>query len=153
MHQLDAPISHSEMNLHMKLLKSPGINGRGPRIYHSSLTGITDAFTVQETIKPEIVTRDDSITPQPLTTLLVVQVPPHTITHQTHHLAHHHNLTHSHQLTTSTVNPLYMFKHQPSWLMDHNSSLTYSNPPSQHLLYKLTSPLTIIRDNNTLIHC
>ena len=136
----------------MKLLKSPGINGRGPRIYLSSLTEITDVFTVQETIKPEIVQQNDSIMPQVLTTLLVVQVLPHTIAHQTHHLAHHHNLTHGNQLTISTVNPLYMFKHQPSWLMDHNSSLTYSNP-LQHQWYKLTNPLTIIHDNNKPIHC
>ena len=71
---------------------------------------------------------------------------------QTYNLAHHHNLTHGHQLTISTFNPLYMFKHQPSWLMDHNSSLTYSNP-LQHQLYKLTNPLTIICDNNKPIHC
>ena len=120
--QLDAPTNHSETDLHVKLLKSPGINGRGPRIYHISLIEITDVFTVQETIKPEIVKRNDSIRPQPLTILLVVQVLPHTIMHKTYNLAHHHNLTHGHQLTISTVNPLYMFKHQPSWLMDHNSS-------------------------------
>ena len=140
------------MNIHVKLLKSPGSNGRGHRIFHSSLTEMTDVFTVQETIKPKIVQQNDSITPQPLKTLLVVQVLPHTITHQTYHLAHHHNLTHSHQLTTSTVNPLYMFKHQPSWLMDHNSSLTHSNP-LQHWLYKLTNPLTIIHDNKKLLPC
>ena len=51
MHQLDAPTNHSETDLHVKLLKSPGINGRGPRIYHSSLIKIADVFTVQETIK------------------------------------------------------------------------------------------------------
>ena len=96
----------------------------------SSLTEITDVFTVQETIKPEIVPRNDSIMPQPQTTLLAVQVLHHTIMHKTYNLAHHHNLTHGRQPTISTVNPLYMFKHQPSWLMDHNSSLTYSNPSS-----------------------
>ena len=81
----------------------------------------------------------------------MVQVLPHTLMHKTYNLAHHHNLTHGHQPAVSTVNPLYMFKHQPSWLMDHNSSLTYSNP-LQHQLYKLTNPLTIIRDNNKPIH-
>ena len=152
MHQLDAPTSHIEMNLHVKPLKSPGINGRGPRIYLSSLTEITDVFIVQETIKPETVQQNDNITPQPLTTLLLVQVLPHITTHQTYHLAHHHNLTCSHQLTTSTVNPLYMFKHQPSWLMDHNFNLTYNNP-LQHQWYKLTNPLTTIHDNKKPMHC
>ena len=150
--QLDAQTSHIKTNLHMKPLKSLGINGRGPRIYLSSLTKITDVYIVQETIKPEIVRRNDSITPQLLTTLLVVQVLPHITTHQTYHLARHHNLTRGHQLTTSRVNPLYMFKHQPSWLMDHNSNLTYNNP-LQHQWYKLTNPLTIIHDNNKPIHC
>ena len=136
----------------MKLLKNPGINGREPRIYHSSLIKITDVFTVQETIKPVIVRQNDGIWCQPLTILLVVQVLPHTIMHKTYNLAHHHNLTHGHQLTICTINPLYMFKHQPSWLMDHNPNLTYSNSP-QHQLHKLTNPLTIICNNNKLIHC
>ena len=110
-HQINAPANHSEMDLHMKLLKSPGINGKGTRIFHNSLIKITDVFTVQEIIKPEIVQQHGNSRPQPLTILLVVQVLPHTIMHITHHITHLHNLTHSHQLTINTVNPLYMFKH------------------------------------------
>ena len=93
MRQLDAPTSHMETNLHVKPLMNPEISGRGPRIYLSSLTEITVVFAVQETVKLEIVQQNDSITPQLLTTLLVVQVLPHITTHQTYHLSHHHNLT------------------------------------------------------------
>ena len=72
---------------------------------------ITDAFTVQEIIKPEIVQQHGNGKPQPLTILLVVQVLPHTVTHLTHHITPLHNLTHSHQPAINTVNPLCMLKH------------------------------------------
>ena len=36
-------------------LESPGINGEGTKIFHNFLIIITDVFTVQEIIKPEIV--------------------------------------------------------------------------------------------------
>ena len=62
----------------MKLLKSPGINGEGTKIFHNSLIEITDVFTVQEIIKPEIVQQHGNGRPQPQTTLLLVQVLPCT---------------------------------------------------------------------------
>ena len=46
--------------------------------------------------------------PQLLATLLVVQVFPHIITHQTYHLEHHHNLTCSHQLTTHSQSTIHV---------------------------------------------
>ena len=135
----------------MKLPKSPGINGEGTKIFHNSLIEITDVFTVQEIIKPEIVQQHGNGRPQPLTTLLVVQVLPHTIMHITHYITHPHNLTHSHQPAINTVNPLYMFKHRPSELMLHIFNLTYTNP-LPHCLHRITNLLTIIRTNNKFIH-
>ena len=67
------PANHSKTDLHMKLLKSPGINRKGTKIFHNSLIEITDVFTVQEIIKPETVQQHGNSRPQPLTTLLVVQ--------------------------------------------------------------------------------
>ena len=139
------------MDLHVKLMKSPGINEEGTKIFHNSLIKITDVFTVQESIKPEIVQQHSNGRPRPLTTLLVVQVLPQPITHITHHITHPHNLTHSHQPAINTVNPLYMFKHQPSELMPHIFNLTYTNP-LLHRLHRITNPLTIIQTNNKFIH-
>ena len=133
-------------------LESPGINGKGTKIFHNFLIIITDVFTVQEIIKPEIVQQHGNGKPQPLTILLVVQVLPHTVTHLTHHVTHPHSLTHSHQPATNTVNPLYMFKHQPSTLMLHIFNQTYTNPLPHHL-HKITKTLTIIQTNNKCIHC
>ena len=106
---------------------------------------------MQEIIKPEIVQQHSNGRPQPLTTLLVVQVLPSTITHITHHITHPHNLTHSHQQAINTVNPRYMFKYRPSELMLHIFNLTYTNPLPHHL-HRITNPLTIIRTNNKFIH-
>ena len=135
----------------MKLLKSPGINGEGTKIFHNSLIKITDVFTVQEIIKPETVQQYGNGRPRPVTTLLAVQVLPHTITHITHHGTHPHNLTHSHQPAINTVNSLYMFKHQPSELMLHIFNLTHTNL-LPHCLHRITNPLTIIQTNNKFIH-
>ena len=150
MHQINAPANHSETDIHMKL-ESPGINGEGTKIFHNFLIEITDVFTVQEIIKPEIVQQHSNGKPQPLTILLVVQVLPHTVTHLTHHITHLHNLTHSHQPAINTVNPLYMFKHQPSTLTLHIFNPTYNNPLPHHL-HKITKTLTIIQTNNKCIH-
>ena len=125
----------------MKLLKSPGINGEGTKIFHNSLIEVTDVFTVQEIIKPEIVQQHGNGRPRPLTTLLVVQVLPCTIMHITHHITHPHNLTHSHQPATNTVNPLCMFKQQPSKLMLNIFNLTYTNP-LPHCLHRITNLLS-----------
>ena len=104
------PANHSETDIHMKL-ESPGINGEGTKIFHNFLIVITDVFTVQEIIKPEIVQQHANSKLQPLTIRLVVQVLSHTVMHLTHHITHLHNPTHSHQPAISTVNPLYMCKH------------------------------------------
>ena len=135
----------------MKLLNNPGNNGKGTKIFHNSLIVITDVFTLQEINKPEIVQQHGNGRPRPLTILLVVQVLPHTVMHLTHHVTHPHNLTHSHQPAINTVNPLYMFKHQPSTLMLHIFNQTYTNP-LPHRLHKITKTLTIIQTNNKYIH-
>ena len=145
-HQINEPATHSETDLHVKLLKSPGINGEETKIFHNSLIETTDVFTVWDIIKPEIVQQHDNGRPQPLTTLLVVQVLQHTVMHLTHHITHPHNLTHSHQPAINTVNPLCMFKHLPSTLMLHIFNLTYT-------MHKITNPLTIICTNNKFTHC
>ena len=140
MHQINAPANHRETDIHMKL-ESPGINGGGAKIFHNFLIIITDIFTVQEIIKLEIVQQHDN---GKVTTLLVVQVLQHTITHLTHHIT---NL----QPAIDTVNPLYMFKHQPSTLMLHIFNQTYNNPIPQRM-HKITKTLTIIQTNNKCTH-
>ena len=132
-------------------LESPGINGEGTKIFHNFLIVITDVFTVQEIIKPEIVQQHSNGKPQPLATLLVVQVFPHTVTHLTHHITHLHNPTHNHQPAINTVNPLYVCKHQPSTLTPHISNQTYTKL-LPHRLHKITKALTIIQTNNKCTH-
>ena len=133
-------------------LESPGINGEGTKIFHNFLIVITDVFTVQEIIKPEIVQQHSNGKPRPLTILLVVQVLPHTVMHLTHHITHLHIPTHSHQPAINTVNPLYMCKHQPSTLMLHIFNQTYTKL-LPHRLHKITKTLTIIQTNNKCTHC
>ena len=132
-------------------LESPGINGEGIKIFHNFLIIITDVFTVQEIIRPEIVQQHGNGKLQPLTISLVVQVLPHTVTHLTHHITHLHNLTHSHQPAINTVSPLYMCKHQPSTLTLHISKQTYTKLLSHHL-HKITKALTIIQTKNKCTH-
>ena len=124
-------------------LESPGINGEGTKIFHNFLIIITDVFTVQEIIKPEIVQKHGNGKPRPLTILLVVQVLPHTVTHLTHHITPLHNLTHSHQPATNTVNPLCMFKHRPSTLLLHIFNQTYTKllPRHLHKITKMNGPV------------
>ena len=132
-------------------LESPGINGEETKIFHNFLIVITDVFTVQEIIKPEIVQQHGNSKPWPLTILLVVQVLPHTVMHLTHHITHLHNPTHSHQPAINTVNPLYMYKHQPSTLTFHIFNQTYTKLLPHHL-HKITKTLTIIQTNNKYTH-
>ena len=138
------------MDTHVKL-ESPGINGKGTKIFHNFLIITTDVFTVQEIIKPRTVQQHSNGKPQPLTTLLVVQVLPHTITHLTHHITHLHIPTHSHQPAINTVNPLYMCKHQPSTLTLHIFNQTYTKLLPHHL-HKITKTLIIIQTNNKCTH-
>ena len=71
------------------------------------------------------------------------KVLPHTVTHLTHHFTHLHNLTHSHQPAINTVNPLYMFKHQPSTLTLHIFNPNLQQPPP---------PLLAQNNQNTNYH-
>ena len=127
------------------------MNGEGTKIFHNFPIIITDVFTVQEIIKAKIVQQHGNGKPRPLTILLVVQVLPHTITHLTHHITHLHIPTHSHQLAINTVNPIYMFKHQPSTLTLHIFNQTYTKLLPHHL-HKITKTLTIIQTNNKCTH-
>ena len=138
------------MGIHVKL-ESPGINGEGTKIFHNFLIVITDVFTVQEIIKPEIVQQHSNSKPPPLTVLLLVQVLPDTVMHLTHHITHLHNPTHSHQPAINTVNPLYMCKHQPSTLTLHIFNQTYTKL-LPHCLHEITKTLTIIQTNNKCTH-
>ena len=136
-------------------LESLGINGEGTKIFHNFLIVTTDVFTVQEIIKPRTVQQHSNGKPRPLTILLVVRVLPHTITHLTHHITHLHILTHSHQPAINTVNPLYMWKHQPSTLTLHIFNQTYTKL-LPHRLHKITKtlsykPTTNVHTANTTI--
>ena len=103
-HQTDAPANHSKMGTHIKL-ESPGINKEGTKIFHNFPVVTTGVFIVQEIIRQQIVQQHSNGKTQPLTLLLVVQVPQYTKTHLTHHI---HLLipTHNHQPVISTVSLL-----------------------------------------------
>ena len=96
---------------------------------------------MQEIIRQPIVQQHGNGKPQPLTVLLVVQVPQYTKTHLTHHI---HLLipTHNYQPAVSTVSLLYMCKHQPLTLALHNFNLTYTKLLPHHL-HKITKALII----------
>ena len=113
-----------QMGTHVKL-ESSGINGEGTKIFHNFQVITTDVFIVQEIIRLQIVQQHSNGKPQPLTVLLVVQVPQYTKTHLTHHI-HLHIPTHNHQPAINTVSLLYMCKHQPLTLTLHNFNQTYT---------------------------
>ena len=126
----------------MKLLKSPGISGEGTRIFHNSLIKITNVFTVQEIIKPEIVQQHCNSRPRPLTALLVVQVLPCTIMHITHHITHPHNLAQSpasHQHSQSTI-------HVQTWTLRINA------PHFQPNLHQPSPPQLAQNNQSTNYH-
>ena len=148
MHQTDTPANHSETGTHIQL-ENPGINGEGIKIFHNFQFITTDVFIVQEITRPQIVQHSNG-KPQPLTVLLVVQVPQYTKMHLTHHI-HLLILTHSHQPVFNTVSLLYMCKHQPLTLTLHNFNLTY-NKLLPHHLHKITKALIITQTNNKCTH-
>ena len=131
-------------------LESPGINREGTKIFHNFQVITTGVFIVLEIIRLQIVQQHDNGKPQPLTVLLVVQVPQHTKMHLTHHI---HLLipTHNHQPVINTVSLLYMCKHQPLTLMLHNFNLTYTKLLPHHL-HKMTKALIITQTNNKCTH-
>ena len=100
---------------------------------------------MQEIIRPRIVQQHGNSKPQPLTVLLMVQVPQHTKTHQTHH-SHLHIPTHSHQPAINTVSLPYMCKHQPLTLTLHIFNPTYTKFLPHHM-HKITRTLATIQIN------
>ena len=105
---------------------------------------------MQEIIRPQIVQQHSNGKPQPLTVLLVVQVPQYTKMHLTHHI-HLHIPTHNHQPAINTVSLPYMCKHQPLTLTLHNFNQTYTKLLPHHL-HKITKALTITQTNNKCTH-
>ena len=148
-HWTDAPANHSETGTHIKL-ESPKINGEGTKIFHNFRIVTTGVFIVQEIIRPPIVQQHGNGKPQPLTVLLVVQVPQYTKTHLRHHL-HLHIPPHNHQPAISTVTLLYMCKHQTLTLTLHNFNQTYTKLLPHHL-HKITKALTVTQTNNKCTH-
>ena len=149
MHRTDAPANHSGTGTHIKL-KSPEINGERMKISHNFQAVTTDVFIVQEIIRPQIVQQHSNGKPQPLTVLLVVQVPQYTKTHLTPHI-HLLISTHNHQPVVNTVSLLYMCKCQPLTLTLHNFNLTYTKLLPHHL-HKITKALIITQINNKCTH-
>ena len=135
--------------MHIKL-ESPEINGERTKISHNFQVVTTDVFIVQEIIRPQIVQQHGNDKPQPLTVLLVVQVPQYTKTHLTPHI---HLLipTHNHQPVINTVSLLYMCKCQPLTLTLHNFNLIYTKLLPHHL-HKITKALIITQINNKCAH-
>ena len=104
-HTPDRCTDHSEMGTHVKP-ESPEINGEGIKIFHNFQVITTSVFIVQEIIRPQIVQQHGNSKPQPLTVLLVVQVPQYTKTHLTHHILPSHSNSQSpasHQHSQSSI--------------------------------------------------
>ena len=137
------------MGTHIKL-ESPGINRQGTKIFHNFRVITTDVFIVQEIIRPQNVQQHGNGKPQPLTVLLVVQVPQYTKIHLTHHI-HFHIPTHNHQPAINTVSLIYMCKHQPLTLTLHSFNQTYTKL-LPHNLHKITKALAIKQTNNKCTH-
>ena len=111
MHRTDAPANYSGMGTHIKL-ESPEINRERTKIFHNFQVVTTGVFIVQEIIRLQIVQQHGNGKPQPLTVLIVVQVPQYTKMHLTPHI-HLLTPTNNHQPVVNTVSLLYMCKHQP----------------------------------------
>ena len=105
---------------------------------------------MQEIIRPQIVQQHSNDKLQPLTVLLVVQVPQYTKTHLTPHI-HLLTPTHNHQPVVNTVCPLYMCKCLPLTLMLYNFNLIYTKLLPHHL-HKITKALIITQINNKCTH-
>ena len=149
MHRTDAPANHRGTGTHAKL-ESPEINKKGTKISHNFQAVTTDVFIVQEIIRPQIVQQHGNGKLQPLTVLLVVQVPQYTKTHLTPHI-HLLTPTHNHQPVVNTVSLLYMCKCQPLTLMLHNFNLIYTKLLPHHL-HTITKALIITQIHNKCTH-
>ena len=137
-HRTDAPADHRGTDTQVKL-ENPEINKKRTKIFHNFQAVTTDVFIVQEIIRPQIVQQHSNGKLQPLTVLLVVQVPQYTKMHLTPHI---HLLIpmHNHQPVVNTVILLYMYKRQPLTLTLHNFNLTYTKFLPHHL-HKITKAL------------
>ena len=120
------------------------------KIFHNFQAITTDVFIVQEIIRPQIVQQHGNGKPQPLTVLLVVQVPQYTKTYLTPHI-HLRIPMHNHQPVINTVSLLYMYKCQPLTLTLHNLNLTYTKLLPHHL-HKITKALTTTQIKNKCTH-
>ena len=149
MHQTDAQANHRGTGTNAKL-ESPEINKKGMKIFHNFQAVTTDVFIVQEIIRLQIVQQHSNGKLQPLTVLLVVQVPQYTKTHLTPHI-HLLIAMHNPQPVINTVSLLYMYKCQLLTLMLHNFNLTYTKLLPHHL-HKITKALTITQINNKCTH-
>ena len=129
------------MDAHVKL-ENPGINGEETKISHNFQV----SSLCRRSSDKRHVQQHNNGKPRPLTILLIVQVPKHTKSHQTHHI-HLHIPTNSHQPAINTVSLLYTCKHQPL-----TSTLHIFNPTNTkflpHHLHKITKALTTIQTNN-----
>ena len=147
MHQTGAPTNHRGTGTHAKL-ENPETNKKGTKISHSFQAVTIGVCSVQEIIRPQIVQRHDNDKLQPLTVLLVVQVPQYTKIHLTPPI---HLLIPTHNHQPHTVNLLYMYKHQPLTLTLPHFHLTYTMLLSHHL-HKITKALTTTPINNKCTH-
>ena len=106
-HWTDAPANHRGTGTHAKL-ENPEINKKETKISHNFQAVTTDVFIVQKIIRLQIVQQHSNGKLQPLTVLLVVQVPQYTKMHLTPHI---HLLIpmHNHQPVVNTVSLLDMY--------------------------------------------
>ena len=116
------------------------------KISHSFQAITISVCSVQEIIRPQIVHDNDKL--QPLTVLLVVQVPQYTKTHLTPHI---HLLIPTHNHQPHTVNLLYMYECQLLILTLPHFHLTYTKLLSHHL-HKITKALITTPINNKCTH-
>ena len=124
-HRTDAPTNHRGPDTRAKL-ENPEINRKGMKISHSFQAVTISVFSVQEIIRPQIVHDNDKL--QPLTVLLVVQVPLHQNAPNTSH-SHLFILIHNHQPT-----------HSQSTLHVQTPTLNINAPPFPSNLHQAPPP-------------
>ena len=147
MHRTDAPTNHRGTDTRAKL-ENPETNKKRMKISCSFQAITIGVCSVQEIIRLQIVQQHDNDKLQPLTVLLVVQVPQYTKMHLTPPI---HLLIPTHNHQPPTVNLLYMYKCQPLTLTLPHFHLTYTKLLSHHL-HKITKALITTPINNKCTH-
>ena len=140
MHRTDAPANHRGTGTHAKL-ESSETSKKGMKIFHNFQAVTKDVFIVQEIIRPQIVQQHGNGKFQPLTVLLVVQVPQYTKTHLTPHI----------HLLIPTQSPA-SHQHSQSTLHVQTPTLNINAPQFQSNLHQAPPPPLAQNNQSTNYH-